>query len=354
VKIAIYAGRCLPIHAATLTERPLAGTETAVIRIADELSRRNHQVTVFTTHAAPSASTPRYLPASAVKSKEYVDCFITVKEWIPALFRVPCRKQCFWTGDPYEAYQNFGLGDRRVSRLIDHFLAVSQWQADTLCRESGFPRERAHVIGNGVHLADFLGSEPRGRKRLVYTSAPTRGLALVPALYLELKRLHPDLELHVFSGFEVYDTDRPYAAPLRARYDATLAELRDLPDCHIHGNILQKALARELMRSAILFYPNTVLETSCIAAMEAMAAGCVVVTSEAGALPETVGDAGVLVPGVPGSPDYQHAFVSATHRLLSDDALWADLSSRARHRALGQLGWSVCADRLERLLLADG
>jgi glycosyltransferase involved in cell wall biosynthesis len=305
---------------------------------------------VFTSHATPPASTPRYLPASAVKSKEYVDCFIAVKEWMPALLRVPCRKLCFWTGDSYEASLNFGLGDRRVSRLIDHFLAVSRWQADTLCRESGFPRERAHVIGNGVHLADFLGSEPRGRKRLVYTSAPTRGLELVPSLYLELKRLHPDLELHVFSGFEVYDTDRPYTASSRPRYDATLAELRGLPDCHVHGNVLQKALARELMRSAIFFYPSTFLETSCIAAMEAMAAGCVVVTSEAGALPETVGDAGVLVPGVPGSADYRRAFVSATHRLLSEDARWADLSLRARRRAVGQLGWEACADRLERLL----
>jgi len=350
VKIAIYAGRCLPIHAATLAERPLAGTETAVIRIAEQLTYRNHQVTVFTSHTAPPASTPRYLPSSAVKSKEYVDCFIAVKEWMPALFRVPCRKQCFWTGDSYEAYSNFGLGDRRVSRLIDHLLAVSQWQADTLCGESGFPRERAHVIGNGIHLADFLGSEPRGRKRLVYSSAPTRGLALVPPLYLQLKALHPDLELHVFSGFGVYDTDRPYAASLRPRYETTLSELRELPGCYVHGNVLQKELARELMRSAIYFYPNSFLETSCIAAMEAMAAGCVVVTSAAGALPETVGDAGLLVPGVPGSADYQKAFVEATHRLLSDDSLWSELSTRARNRALDQLGWEGCADRLERLL----
>src|SRR5262249_37346040 len=147
-----------------------------------------------------------------------------------------------------------------------------------------------------------------------------------------------------------YDTDRPYAAPLRARHEATLAEVRGLPGCHVHGNVLQKELARELMRSAIFFYPSTFLETSCIAAMEAMAAGCVVVTSDAGALPEPVGDAGVLVPGVPGSDDYRRAFVAATHALLSDDARWTDLSARARRRAQAQLGWDVCADRLERLL----
>ena len=309
-----------------------------------------HTVTVYTSHKSPPLSSPRYIPAGQISSMPPVDVLIAVKEWRAVLQRLRAKKRIFWTGDGFEQYSNFGLGDKRVIDRTDAFFAASRWHAESLCAESGFPLNRACVIGNGVHLPYFSGTEPRVRKRLIYSSSPNRGLEYVPVLFQELRKHHPDVELHVFAGLDIYNTDRPYAGPEVAQLNAMTEMLKKIPNCHVRGNVTQKALAREFMRSGILFYPLKVPETCCITALEAQVAGCVPIVSAMGTLAETVGSAGVLVPGTPGSKEHLVSFLNATHTVLSDDALWRELSTIGMEQTRGNNSWPVIATRFDGYL----
>jgi glycosyltransferase involved in cell wall biosynthesis len=62
--------------------------------------------------------------------------------------------------------------------------------------------------------------------------------------------------------------------------------------------------------------------------LEAMAAGTPVVVSDAGSLPEVVGEAGLRV-----RPDDPSAWAEALARLLADDSLAARLAEAGRERA---------------------
>ncbi len=342
MKIAIFGSSIVPIHARSLDERPLGGTETGIIRLAAELQSKGCDVTVFTTHPNPPASQPRYLPKEAIESCGAVDAYISVRDWIPLLYNVKARKRFLWTGDSYDQFPNFGIGDKRVAHLTDGLLAVSHWQADTLSQASGFPREKITVIRNGIQADLFQGEELRQPYRLIYSSTPYRGLEYAPTLFTRLKAEFPQAELHVFSGYKVYDQNEQEFASLRE-------SLQKTPGIVVHGNIDQRQLAREFMKSSILFYPCHFEETSCITAMEAMAAGCIPITSRLAALPETIADAGCLIEGLPQDSHYAHDFLAACSKVFSDSTYRSEMQQLALQRA-ASLTWSHVADRFLTLL----
>jgi glycosyltransferase involved in cell wall biosynthesis len=74
---------------------------------------------------------------------------------------------------------------------------------------------------------------------------------------------------------------------------------------------------------------------------EAMACGVPVVSSDGGALPEVVGDAGVLFP----AKDVD-AMVEAIDGLLRDPARREELGARAQARIDEQFCWHVCARQM--------
>lgn len=338
----------MPFDAFSLNERPLGGTETAVIRMAAALAALGNDVRVISDISNPRLSEPIYLPKTALADLGEVDVLIAVRDWQPLLLNLSCKIRMFWTGDAWDQPQSVGIGDLRVRELIDCFLAVSNWQADTLAQTSGFPREKCFVMRNGIHLADFIGEEKKITNRFIYSSTPYRGLALLPGIYRELCTRHQNkLELHVFSGYDVYSQNgKEYNPRLQEEFEQLSNELSSLPGCVVHGNIKQKDLAKEFKKAGILAYPNTFPETSCITAMEAQAGGCPIVTSTLGALPETVGKAGILIPGDPNSDKYQERFTNAVDTLLKDSALYHQLSTTATTQAKNY-DWSKVAEGLQ-------
>jgi glycosyltransferase involved in cell wall biosynthesis len=344
MKIAIYGSNIVPIHAHSLEERALGGTETGIIRLSGALSELGHEVSVFTPLENPPVSTPAYLHRNLITQSGEFDAFIAVRDWIPLLFQeVRAKKKYFWTGDAADQFPNYGIGDKRVSAEITYLFSVSEWHSKNLSTASGFPYEKIRVLGNGIDLSLFEGEETRNPRRLIYSSMPYRGLVYVPPLFTALKKKYSDLELHIFSSYSLYDQPEKHFAELK---NALLA----LPNCTIHGTILQKQLAREFMKSSILFYPCHFEETSCITAMEAQAAGCVIVSSNLAALPETVGDAGILVREPPGTQEFLEAIFKATDRILSDASLWKKFSEAGIKRAQN-FSWRVVAKRLETFLM---
>ena len=94
---------------------------------------------------------------------------------------------------------------------------------------------------------------------------------------------------------------------------------------------------RALFEGASLLVVPSWHEGFGLPALEAMALGVPVVTSNRGALPEVVGDAGLLV-----APDQPGAIADAIRRVLRDEGLAADVRDEGLAR-VAALSWSASA-----------
>ena len=150
MKICFYAFGSLPIHASSLEERPLGGTETALIRVAEVLAGKGHQVIVVTSHQNPqpfnTQGGPIYIPPQLLSKCGEFDAFIAVQFWKPILDQIPAKRFYFWTGDGQEQYSNLGIGDPRVVQRLTKMFVVSSWHKATLCQASRFPEEKCVVV----------------------------------------------------------------------------------------------------------------------------------------------------------------------------------------------------------------
>lgn len=347
MKIAFFPDSMASFHGHSLKERPLGGMETAVIRLAEALHDLGNEVIVFSNLENPPLSEPLYLPRPRLAHLGEVDVFVGIREWRTCFLPVQCAKNFFWTGDSYDLMQNMGMGDRRVADKIDAFLAVSDWHAREICSRSGFPKEKTYVLRNGIYAEYFKDCDEtkRDKRRLIYSSTPYRGLKFLPQIYKTLKPEFPDMSLHIFSDYKVYgeQANQAYAGLIQEQ-KLLEKEFSEIDGCYMQGGVTQQQLAREMMLSGILAYPNTFEETSCITAMEAQAAGCVVVTSNLGALPETIGDAGIIINEKPGSEAYIKEFIKKIELLFNDDEMRKELSFKAIKRAEAY-SWKKIAEK---------
>lgn len=352
LKLLFVPVRCTAFYSTILDDRPLGGTETAIIRLTDQLAKMGHDVYIFQEDilpANPDPKGPHYISVKEFAEIDSFDAVILIRGLLELFKDWKSKKKLYWISDAYRSLKTYGIGDKRIVSKADGMFLLSQWHVDTLCESSGFPKEKTWIVNNGIHPEYFSGSEVRHPKRLIYSSAPDRGLIYMPRIYEALKMRHPDLELHVFSSFDKYFIG--WEPGYRKNENINLYEkLASLPGCTLHGSILQKDLAREFMKSSILVYPSNFEETSCITAMEAMAGGCAIVTSNIGALKETIQRAGIFIESEPGSDEYIHQFIEETDRLLDNPQRLQELAAAGLKRAKS-LTWEQSAKSMVNYLI---
>jgi len=224
----------------------------------------------------------------------------------------------------------------KVARRLHHIITVSECSKRDICEAFGVAPERVHVIRNGVDSQEFaprphLAKEPRLLITTASADQPLKGTQhLIPA-FARLREEFNDLRL-TFIGKPKPQGD---TAALIEHYQ--VGEYIDF----LHG-ISSEEIVELYARASIAIVPSE-YEGFGLPAAEAMACGVPVVSTDGGALPEVVGDAGVVVPKAD-----PVALAEAVAGLLRDRARAKVLGAAGRVRVQQAFNWSDVACELTR------
>lgn len=161
---------------------------------------------------------------------------------------------------------------------------VSNWQMQMYNWVLDVPYSECKVLQNAIIPFPFQDKPEDSTIRLIYHSTPQRGLSLLIPVFEQLCLDFPqyNLELDVFSSFQIYGwphRDKPF--------EDLFKRCKNHPQIRYHGYVSNENIRDALLKADIHAYPCIWPETSCISAIEALAARCVVVCPNFAALPET-------------------------------------------------------------------
>lgn len=191
------------------------------------------------------------------------------------------KKRLLWLHDTPDDPESKHLSDAKSRKRFNKLIYVSNWQKAYYELYHGIMPSEGVVLKNAIIPIESH-EKPKDRVNLIYHTTPHRGLTLLLVAFRELIKHHPTIHLDVFSSFSLYGWDWK-DEPFQEEIDYC----KEHPNITYHGAKPNEEI-REALKSAHIFpYPSIWPETSCIAAMEAMSAGCLTVCPNFAALPET-------------------------------------------------------------------
>jgi glycosyltransferase involved in cell wall biosynthesis len=343
----IFADTTRHYDGRSLETEPLGGTESSVIRLARELARRRHDVTVYSNCAAPIEHEGVQWWPIAGAAPQACDLYVAIQHPKLLGFVQRPRRQVIWVlwqPNHLKHYKQIW----RVWRYRPIPILMSLHQVRIY--SPFLPRREPHIV-----LPLGLPDDIRGRPlhnavpppRAIFASNPQRNLRRLVEIWAQhiLPRV-PDAVLDVYGvhdispGVDAWDvwsgTLLPPGMPPEVKQSV-----------QVHPTATRGELAAAMRSSRVMLYLGHKGEAFCLSLAEAQALGVPAVVAPVAAVPERVID------GVTG---FHHAdpvkFAGSAVALLTDATLW-----RHQHEACMRfqqgISWNEYAGRFEAALLGD-
>ena len=268
---------------------------------------------------------------------------LTVKDWLPTVAtihhpitidrKIAIRSAAnIWRKMQQWRWYSFCGMQKRVSRKLSYIITVSKTARNDIARDFQISASRFRVVPNGIRTDMFypIPDIARHKYQLIVTNSadmPLKGLFyLLRAVSIVAQTLPVKLTI--------------VGSSHKNGYSRQLIQQLGIGDLvTFTGRITNDRFVRLYARAAAAVIPS-VYEGFGLPVGEAMACAVPVISTTGGALPEIVGDAGILVP-----PADHHALARAILKVLQQPQLARKLGRAGYQRVQQHFTWIKAAQK---------
>jgi glycosyltransferase involved in cell wall biosynthesis len=268
---------------------------------------------------------------------------MTIKDWLPTIAtihhpitvdrKIALRSApTIWKKIQQWRWYSFIGMQKRVARRLSHIITVSKTASIDISRDFNISLNRFRIIPNGISTDLFypIPEIPREKNRLIVTNSadiPLKGLYYLLRAVSKVAQKRP-VNLTVVG------------TPEKNGYSQRLIQKLGIENLiRFTGRITNDQFVREYARATAAVVPS-VYEGFGLPVGEAMACAVPVISTTGGALPEVVGNAGILVP-----PADHQALASAILTILDQPQEAQKLGRAGYERVHQNFTWLKAAKK---------
>lgn len=268
---------------------------------------------------------------------------INIKKWLPTIAtihhpitvdrKIAIRSApTLWRKMQQWRWYSFIGMQKRVSRNLSHIITVSKAASNDISRDFNISADRFRIIPNGVCTDQFypIREIPREKNRLIVTNSADMPLKGLYYLLRAISKVAQTLPVRL----------TVVGTPQKNGYSQKLIQKLGIGNLiTFTGRIADEQFVREYARATAAVVPS-VYEGFGLPVAEAMACAVPVISTTGGALPEVVGNAGLLVP-----PADDQALANAILKILKQPQLAQKLGQAGYQRVHQHFTWIKAAQK---------
>lgn len=268
-----------PIMAKT---KGIGGSEEAVINLSKQWAQMGYNVTVYANigHEVIVDEGVTYRPFWEFNHKDKNDILVLWRN--PKLLDYDLNFGKIFV----DLHDVIGKGEFNEKRLakVDKIFVKTNFHRSLF---PNVPDEKIVIIPNGMDFELFNQKVKKDPYLLVNTSSPDRSMDVLPELFKRVKEQVPQARLKWAYGWEIFDNAHSDDKNMMAWKNKVIANMKNAGIENM-GRLSQKECAKLYLEGSILAYPSEFAEIDCITVKKAQACGCMPITTDFGALDESV------------------------------------------------------------------